>query len=720
MKRLAKQIVSLALAITLMLSALPTFAAFSDFPDVTGHWAEAHLERAYEDGLLNGFEDGKMHPNAAVSYEQVLALICRMLSPINTVNYSDLGLSGNEWYADYAAKTSAMGLPFSKGNTTRGQIFELLVLAFELRLAEPNLLALNAYSDLKASSGAYLYDDAQLADFASLLSQGYIQGYDGKLNVSSPMTRAELVTLLYRIVDSYSPASDALDNYSDGIVLSGEAKIEGKTFLNPVFLDCTTEKISFKNVTAGLVVIRSQLTNAITFSGNTNIDRLVISGGTGKSITISPSSTNKIDTLVIGDYHGNVTIGGNNIQRVEIVPAKATGRPMNVTINGNPKTVVISGDGNTVNISGGTALDSLQLPAAASNNTVTVSRNVDVFAVDGRNNTVTVNSTVTSFDLRGGGNTINGRGKAKTATIHTTRSTMELKSDNEVDNRDYGIEDAGITLSAPSILPVGQTLTVTATLENPLSRNCIAVWYVDGKEIRRENITVGPDAASLSFSCEYEYSETMQTSSNISFTLLYTTADGNAQSVSRIASIILENYDAEYYAQYNREAVLANVTSPYKGNWTTEWAVENDYDERTKTIWINAKGHSSTTEYLAWINIAYQKVNIFKGSAGNWELEKTFLCGTGALYTPTPIGVYTIWARSSYGWTTGTYNVRPVVNFKTGSGYAFHSRLYNPAHTYLTDPSIGFPVSHGCIRMYDEDVQWIYDNLPNGTTVVVF
>jgi len=64
--------------------------------------------------------------------------------------------------------------------------------------------------------------------------------------------------------------------------------------------------------------------------------------------------------------------------------------------------------------------------------------------------------------------------------------------------------------------------------------------------------------------------------------------------------------------------------------------------------------------------------------------------------------------------------VRPVVNFRVGSGYAFHSRLYNPGHNYLTDPSIGFPVSHGCIRMYDEDVQWIYDNIPNNTSVVVF
>ena len=69
------------------------------------------------------------------------------------------------------------------------------------------------------------------------------------------------------------------------------------------------------------------------------------------------------------------------------------------------------------------------------------------------------------------------------------------------------------------------------------------------------------------------------------------------------------------------------------------------------------------------------------------------------------------------GWFQSSYQVLPVVRFY-GGGYAFHSRLYYPRSTTLQDPSIGFPVSHGCVRMYDEDIQWIYDNVPDGTTVV--
>jgi lipoprotein-anchoring transpeptidase ErfK/SrfK len=71
------------------------------------------------------------------------------------------------------------------------------------------------------------------------------------------------------------------------------------------------------------------------------------------------------------------------------------------------------------------------------------------------------------------------------------------------------------------------------------------------------------------------------------------------------------------------------------------------------------------------------------------------------------------------GWTTSTYTVRPVVRFK-GGGYAFHSRLYRPGTWTLSDPSIGFPVSHGCVRMLQDDIQWVFDNIPGGTTVVIY
>ena len=164
---------------------------------------------------------------------------------------------------------------------------------------------------------------------------------------------------------------------------------------------------------------------------------------------------------------------------------------------------------------------------------------------------------------------------------------------------------------------------------------------------------------------------------------------------------------------------LATVVSGYQGDWTLAWAEANDYSPEIKERWVSAQGYESETDYLIWVNISHQRVNIFRDTGGFWALERSCIVGTGAPGTDTPVGVWQLTYKNAAGWLTSTYTVKPVVGFK-GGGYAFHSRLYVPGTTTLSDPSIGFPVSHGCVRMYDADIQYIYDTIPVGTTVVVY
>ncbi len=120
------------------------------------------------------------------------------------------------------------------------------------------------------------------------------------------------------------------------------------------------------------------------------------------------------------------------------------------------------------------------------------------------------------------------------------------------------------------------------------------------------------------------------------------------------------------------------------------------------------------------MNLTYQRVNIFSGSQGDWKLIRTCLCGSGKDSTPTIKGVFTTSYKQS-SWNYGSYYCGPIVRFNGSSGYAFHSRLeYWPMNSdRYYDARIGFPISHGCLRMYNDDIWWIYDNVPNGTTVVV-
>jgi lipoprotein-anchoring transpeptidase ErfK/SrfK len=171
--------------------------------------------------------------------------------------------------------------------------------------------------------------------------------------------------------------------------------------------------------------------------------------------------------------------------------------------------------------------------------------------------------------------------------------------------------------------------------------------------------------------------------------------------------------------QKEKDRIKALIKTGYKGDYTLQWAKEHDYKESDKVKWVNIKGYTSNTKYLVWVSIAYQRLNVFTGSKGNWNLTNTFIIGTGVRGRETPTGVFKLIDRNPGGWTTSIYTVKPVVTF-INEKYGFHSRLYYPGSTKIYDAKIGFPCSHGCIRMYTNDVAWFYEHIPLGTTVVVY
>lgn len=321
-------------------------------------------------------------------------------------------------------------------------------------------------------------------------------------------------------------------------------------------------------------------------------------------------------------------------------------------------------------------------------------------------------------------------GMPETSTItyrltYTTQDGREQEVSGQAQVRlenfpDNGIAHATASLSAPSPLPAGQTLEVTANVKYPeAGKACTASWYVDGKLVSTQSVLLGTDVPKLSY--KYTYTEDMKLTSEIKFVLSYTTQDGRAQEVTASKSIQLQNYDYLYYHNLTAEDVLKMVTSGYAGNYTLAWALNNDYAPEVKTAWVNLKGYQSASKYLVWVNLTYQRVNIFEGSQGKWKLIRTCLCGSGTNATPTIRGVFTTSYKQS-AWNYGSYYCGPIVRFYGTSGYAFHSRLqYWPMNSdRYYDARIGFPISHGCLRMYNDDIWWMYNNIPNGTTVVVY
>ena len=175
----------------------------------------------------------------------------------------------------------------------------------------------------------------------------------------------------------------------------------------------------------------------------------------------------------------------------------------------------------------------------------------------------------------------------------------------------------------------------------------------------------------------------------------------------------------EHSAPVTAAATIINqVSCEYHGTWDYSYNV--DYSHRFKEEYVNWKNYSSQTPYLIWVSIQNQKASMFTGEPGNWKVADTWICATGLPSSPTPVGVSTIFIHGS-ALLSDHYACYPVVGFAAGSGCCFHSRLHRPyGLPGWYDDMIGRPRSGGCIRMFDEDAQYIYDEIPLGTTVVVY
>lgn len=143
----------------------------------------------------------------------------------------------------------------------------------------------------------------------------------------------------------------------------------------------------------------------------------------------------------------------------------------------------------------------------------------------------------------------------------------------------------------------------------------------------------------------------------------------------------------------------------------------DDYDDDRKVDFVNSMGYDSTTAYLVWVNLYTQRVNVFQGYQGNWALVNTFECATGKNSSPTTTGVYTYSALQDK-WDLGDTYVKPVMIYNGGE--AITSRPYDAQTNYITDTTMGKPASGGSVRMREDDIRWMAENIPVGTLVVVY
>ena len=706
------------------------------FPDIVGHWAENALNTAVNMGLLKG-TDGKMLPDNPVKRSEAIIMLNRALGANIVDNTSGLSNTpSNAWYAADLGKAIHLGLIDANDSrnfdaaATRAEAFELLARAFVFGRAESGADELSAFTDISSMTAA------QQQAAAALVSAGVINGVtDTTLAPQATLTRAQFVTMITRVANQIlAPQEETADAET---AAETEESAETDTEESPAEnteADAGTDTETTAPLTGHSILAYPEYTVS-----NTELNGDLIFATAAQNTTLDAVTAH--DRVVLkGAETAKLNVqNGSYLSTLAIDPAGTA--DVALSEDSSTSTLVIAGKGSTVNYSGhasnieitasGRTINLYELQAdtvtiIGSNNTIMADGSIGSVAINGgaKNNKLTLNGMVDNLLVAGVGTTVDGNGKAATVDIRAVNCTVSIQADSMIENIDPGLTGVTLSMGVPDKVKAGGSLVTQVTFQGVTEpKICSAQWYKNGKPManyRNDSFELTADAVSR-ITTTFTFTKDMDTSVTMGFKLTYENpSTGEIEERYVEKTVPIENYSDEWYYQRDVNRVLNLVSSTYRGNYTTSYAVNNDYKPYEKEVWVNAKGYSSKTQYLVWINRAYQHVNVFQGSKGNWKLIKSFLVGTGAASTPTPTGLTTVSYKSAGGWTTSTYTVRPVVGFYPGTGYAFHSRLCYPGTDTEYDFSAGYPVSHGCVRMYKNDIKWIYNNIPVGTTVAIF
>lgn len=464
-----KQFLSMLLVLSLLMSlfVLPVSAAAQDMSDMPPetHWSYAALKAALDNDLLRG-AGGKLQPEALLTRGQLAAIVVRAFGATVKADlsaYTDV--SASAWYYEELSKAVAMGVVSGSENRlrpedsiTRQEAFTILARAMKISGGPASALA--AFPD-----GGKVSDWAQDA-MASLVSGGYLQGNDGKLNPNDFITRAEFAQVMYKLISSYISKSGTYEKAAAGTVMvrTGGVTFKGVSFTRDLILgdgigsgEATLDSITV----AGRTVIRGGGFNSILVKGSSSLGDVVIARPDGPvALKLQDTATVKSITVysngaaLSGIPKGTTVTVGKGVTGVTL---EGTALPEGVTAA--PGTTPVSGGGGTPPAAS-VATTSMSISPAADTVAAGEYKSFTANRNSGANDALTWASSDESVAVVDANGAV-GAKKSGTATITVTAASGVLASATVYVQEPYTKNPSAdeITISLPGTVLTGGSYT---------------------------------------------------------------------------------------------------------------------------------------------------------------------------------------------------------------------------------------------------------------------
>lgn len=460
LKKSSKRFVSIVLAIAMILTMVP-FAAFADettASDLDGHWAENVITEWMDYGIINGYEDGTIRPNNKITRAEMTAMLDRVMDYQTKADntFSDLG---NSWYTDVILKANAAGVisGYPDGTVKPDATItrQEAVAMFSRVLSLDTKNAPEATFTDNADVAGWAKDAVN-----AMAAADYIHGSDGQFRPSDGITRAEVVTILNNIFDKLYQKTGEYTGDDDGsaVINTDQVTLKDMTISGDLIIaeGVGDGHVVLDNVTVdGKLIVRGGGENSVIIKGDSKIDNISVERIDG-AVRVAVEDNASVNAVLIDNGGQDVKLEGT-IDTVNVASAN-----VNVDITGAAKDINVADTAKNATITVTSTATADNVSTSAENTTIIVAgavSNIDI-AVTANNSVVTTQSsaTIDKVTTAAGNTTIEGSGtvtdvvvseSASDATVTTEGTKVENNSSSNVTTSDDSVIAPGTTDTTP-------------------------------------------------------------------------------------------------------------------------------------------------------------------------------------------------------------------------------------------------------------------------------
>lgn len=443
-----KKVLSVALTAALAFSMTPS-AAFAT-TDIEGHWGQAVLEEWEDYGVIRGYDDGTVRPDAAITRGEMATILDRIMGYQETVENEFSDLSEEDWCMDEMLRAVAAGA-FHGDDVDEGE--PATIRPNDSISREEAALVVSRVLDLDTENvpDSGFADDSAISDWAepaveAMAAAGYVNGYDdGTFRPQGQITRAEVVKIMDNVfADLYQAEGEYTGNVqgsavidSDGVVLK-DMTISGDLIIAEGVADGHVE---LDNVTVeGRLIVRGGGENSVVIKGASKIGQIIVDR-LGSAVRIAVQDAAEVADVVVSEAADGVRfegkVGNLNVQGAASV----------VEVAGSVDNVEVSeaADEAKVTILEGAEAETVKSQAKSA--TIVVAGTVATVAVSGESNQLTISGAVTAVDVAGKDVVVKVEASATVEKVTTSASGTKVEGEGDVESVVAGEGSSDVTVS---------------------------------------------------------------------------------------------------------------------------------------------------------------------------------------------------------------------------------------------------------------------------------